>query len=88
MVHVVRKPAFAVRKTAKSQTNNASAHSDLRICFSLSGKLSAMHAVARQPGPEVIKLFSCPTQVSIKFQLLIKTEMLKKIGISCFSALI
>ena len=36
------------------------------------------------PGPEGIKLFSCTSQLSIKFHLLIKTKMLKKIGISCF----
>ena len=36
------------------------------------------------PDPKVIKLFSCSTQVSIKFQLLIKTETPKKIGIYCF----
>ena len=29
------------------------------------------------PGPEVIKLFSCSTQLSMKFQLLIKTKILK-----------
>ena len=29
-------------------------------------------------GPEVIKLFSCSTQLSIKFQLLIKTKMLNR----------
>ena len=28
-------------------------------------------------GPEVIKLFSCSTQLSIKVQVLIKTKMLK-----------
>ena len=27
------------------------------------------------PGPEVIKLFSCSTQLSTKFQLLIKTKI-------------
>ena len=31
----------------------------------------------KKPGPEVIKLFSCSTQLSMKFQLLIKTKMLK-----------
>ena len=30
-----------------------------------------------QPGPEVIKLFSCSTQLSMKFQSLISTEMVK-----------
>ena len=39
-------------------------------------------------GPEVMKLFLCSTQLSIKFQLLIKTKMLKKIGISCILGLI
>ena len=29
-------------------------------------------------GPEVIKLFSCSTQLSMEFQLLIKSKMLKK----------
>ena len=28
-----------------------------------------------RPGPEVIKLFSCSTQLIIKFQLLIKTKI-------------
>ena len=28
------------------------------------------------PGPEVIKLFSCSTQLSSKFQLIIKTKIL------------
>ena len=28
-----------------------------------------------QPGPEVIKLFSCSTQLSTKFQLLINTKI-------------
>ena len=38
----------------------------------------------RSSGPEVIKLFSCSTQLSIKFQLLIKSKTLKKIDISCY----
>ena len=36
-----------------------------------------------QPGPEVIKLFSCSTQLSTKFQLLIKTKILTNIEVSC-----
>ena len=35
-------------------------------------------------GPAVVKLFSCSTQLSLEFQLLIKTKMLKNIGIPCF----
>ena len=35
-------------------------------------------------GPEVIKLFSCSTQLSTKFQLLIKTKMLKNKDVLAF----
>ena len=35
-------------------------------------------------GPEVIKLFSCLTQLSTNFQLLIKTDILKNKDFSCF----
>ena len=34
-----------------------------------------------RPGPEVIKLFSCSTQLSMKFKLLINIEIAKIIGI-------
>ena len=34
------------------------------------------------PGPEVIKLFSCSTQLSTKFQLLMKTKILKNKEVS------
>ena len=40
-----------------------------------------------QSGPEVIKLFSCSTQLSMKFQVLIKTKILKNKGIFCFQTL-
>ena len=32
-------------------------------------------AISYRPGPRVIKLFSCSTQLSTKFQLLIKTKI-------------
>ena len=35
-------------------------------------------------GPEVITLFSCSTQPSMKLQLLIKAKMLKNRDFSCF----
>ena len=35
-------------------------------------------------GPNVIKLFSCSTQLSMKFQLLIKTKLLNNKDCSCF----
>ena len=39
------------------------------------------------PGPEVIKLFSCLTQLSTKFQLLIKTKIPKNEEVSCYMSL-
>ena len=38
----------------------------------------------KQPGPEVIKLFSCSTQLSIKFFLLINVKMPTIVGILRF----
>ena len=38
-------------------------------------------------GPEVIKLFSCSTQLSRKFQLLIKTKLQTNKEVSCFKSL-
>ena len=40
-----------------------------------------------QTGPEVIKVFSCSTQLSQKFQLLIKTKILTNKNVSCFKSL-
>ena len=45
--------------------------------------VSGLHS----PGPEVIKLFSCPTQLSTKFQLLIKTKIPTNKEVSCFKLL-
>ena len=38
-------------------------------------------------GPEIIKLFSCSTQLSMKFQRLIKTKILTNKEVSCFRSL-
>ena len=40
-----------------------------------------------RPGPEVIKRFSCSSQLSTKFQLLIKTRIPTNKEISCFKSL-
>ena len=40
-----------------------------------------------QVGPEVIKLFLCSTQLSKKFQLLIKSKMPTNKEVSCFKSL-
>ena len=39
------------------------------------------------PGPEVIKLCSCSTQLSTKFQLHMKTKILIDKEVSCFKSL-
>ena len=41
----------------------------------------------KQPGLEVIKLFSCSTQLSTKFPHFIKTKIPKSEEISCFKSL-
>ena len=43
--------------------------------------------IARKPGPEVIKLFPCLTQLSTKFKLLIKTELPTNEEVYCFKSL-
>ena len=40
-----------------------------------------------RPGPKFIKLFSCSTQLSTKFQLLIKTKIPTNKEVSCFKSL-
>ena len=47
----------------------------------------AMHERLQLPSPEVIKLFTCPIQFSIKFVLPINTKMLKNTAFSCFQIL-
>ena len=42
------------------------------------------HSLKRTPGPEVIKLFSCSTQLSMKFFLLIIVKMPTVVGILTF----
>ena len=39
------------------------------------------------PGPEIMKLFTCSTQLSIKFQRLIKAKMMKHIDFSFYQPL-
>ena len=41
----------------------------------------------QSPGLEVVKLFSCSTQLSMEFQMLIKYKMLKNNDFSCFQML-
>ena len=50
--------------------------------------MSLAYHCGLRPGHEVIKLFSCSTQLSTKFQLLIKTKILTNKEVSCFKSLI
>ena len=43
-----------------------------------------MIIILRVPGPKVIKLFSCSTQLSMKFFLLINVKMPTVVGILTF----
>ena len=62
-------------------------------CFSLTGVASqcllpmvASGSAVSKPGPEVIKLFSCSTQMSMKFSPLIYVKMPTIVGIlTCMS---
>ena len=40
-----------------------------------------------KPGPRLLNFFSCSTQMSMKFQQLIKTKILKNKDFSCFQTL-
>ena len=46
---------------------------------------SVFTLAAEKPGPEVIKLFSCSTQLNMKFQLLLKYRRIKKCLALCLS---
>ena len=43
------------------------------------GLMHCNHCQLESPGPEVIKLFSCSTQLNMKFKLLINTEIAKPV---------
>ena len=47
---------------------------DIFDCFFAGGK-SHVTAELHKPGPEVIKLFSCSSQLSMKFQMLISIKL-------------
>ena len=51
------------------------------------GKFEFSHSSAK-PGPEVIKLFSCSTQLSVEFIMLINVEMPTIVGILTFTNVI
>ena len=45
------------------------------------------HGFGYSAGPEIIKLFSCSTQLSTKFQLIVKTKIPTNEEVSCFKSL-
>ena len=60
---------------------------ELILCLLLSSAVNLCKTFGSRSGPEVIKLFSCSTQLSTKFQLLIKTKIRKSKEVSCFKSL-
>ena len=54
----------------------------LNKMFDLSVKRQVM--LTSKSGTELIKLFSCSTQLSMEFQMIIKSKMLKNKDFSCF----
>ena len=52
--------------------------------FSVVGIMLKNLLLKKQPGPEVIKLFSCSIQLSMKFFLLINVKMPTTVGILTF----
>ena len=50
------------------------------------GPVAILNQISYEPGPEVIKLFSCSTQLSMKFSPLINVKMPTTVGIlTCMS---
>ena len=43
------------------------------------------YVIVTFPGPDVIKLFPCSSQLSTKFHLLIKTKIPTNKAVSCFN---
>ena len=56
--------------------------------MSFSPSVGDINIVLTAPGPEVIKLFSCSTQLSTKFILLINVKMPTIVGILTFMRMI
>ena len=56
----------------------------IHFFVNLTSVSTVRHTVKFKSGPEVIKLFSCSTQLSIKFFLLINVKMPTIVGILAF----
>ena len=57
------------------------------ICGAHEKILKYVYLGTIRPGPEALKLFSCTTQLSTKFQLLTKTKIPTNKEVSCFKPL-
>ena len=68
----------------KKTTTIVPAHECAKASFK---PLTPMLTYPARPGPEVIKMLSCSTQLSTKFQLLIKTKIPTNEEVSCFKYL-
>ena len=70
--------------TTLSLTNKIRKANILVLSLATVNSPQSNYPVLIKPGPEVIKLFSCSTQLSMKVFLLINVEMPTVVGISTF----
>ena len=68
-------------------THNSRLNMANNICQEVQDLKVAFKSCPTETRPEVIKLFSCSTQLSTKFQLLIKTIIPTNEEVSCFKSL-
>ena len=70
-----------------SQGSDNPAHSCKSLSCSYTLRMDVEEDWGQNSSPEVIKLFSFSTQMSTKFQLLIKIKILTNEEVSCFKSL-
>ena len=62
-------------------------HSFFHIYQKFDNNMETIHNQCQSSGPKVIKLFSCSSQMSTKFQLVIKTKIPTNEEVYCFKSL-
>ena len=81
-IQISRRTRLEKKALSGLLTTSSITRSLRELCFSDVG-LPGKHRL----GLEVLKLFSCSTQLSMKFQLLIKTKIPTNEEVSCFKSL-
>ena len=77
------KPSVSAKVSQNFETINSKPASHIFCCL----LLSSASVLRPRLGPEVIKLFSCSTQLSTKFQMLIKAKIQTNVDVSFFKPL-